>query len=85
MEVLYTARFLRSYSKLSASVKSDIDSAVQVFKKNPKHPSSIRFHKLQGRMKEYHAFSANYSYRVVVKLDKRIAYCMDVGNHSVYE
>ncbi len=84
MEVLYTARFLRSYAKLPSEVQSDIEEALTLFKKDPRHVS-LRLHKLKGRMGKYHAFSANFSYRIVVKIEKGKTYCMDVGDHGVYE
>ena len=84
MEVLYTARFLRSFNKLSKGIESDVEYAVSRFEKNPKH-KALELHKLKGRMQRYHAFSANYSHRVVVKMVKGTAYCKDVGDHSVYE
>ena len=84
MEVLYTARFLRSFNKLPKVIQSDVEYAVSRFEKNPKH-NALELHKLKGRMKGYHAFSANYSHRVIVKMAKGTAYCMDVGDHSVYE
>ena len=84
MQVLYTARFLRSFNKLPNAVQRDVEKAIVQFGKSPKH-TSLRLHKLSGRMKKYHAFSANYNHRVVVKLNKHNAYCMDVGDYSVYK
>ncbi len=84
MQVLFTARFLRSYNKLPSLIQHDVESVVDHFKKNPKD-TSLKLHKLKGRFKQYHAISANYSHRIVLKIKKDIAYCMDVGDHSVYE
>jgi plasmid maintenance system killer protein len=84
MEILYTARFIRSYKKLPIEVQGDVKTAVEAFK-HAKNHEYLRLHKLKGNMKQYYAFSANFTHRIVVKLDKEKAYCMDVGDHSVYD
>lgn len=84
MEVLFTARFLRSYNKLPLEVPDDVVHAVEEFKQ-PRNHEMLKLHKLHGKMKKYHAFSANFSYRIIVKIEKGSAYCMDVGDHSIYE
>ena len=84
MNVLYTARFLRSYTKLPLDIQSDIANAIELFTKNPKD-LKLKLHKLKGKLKPYHSFSANYSHRIILKIEKGVAYCMDVGGHSIYE
>ncbi len=84
MEFLYTAKFLRSLKKLSPEIQTDVTSSVIEFK-NKKSHQKLALHKLQGKMKKYHAFSANFQYRVVIKIDKETIYFMDVGTHEVYK
>lgn len=84
MEFLYTAKFLRSLKKMSQELQDDIISAVEAFKHKSNH-KKLNLHKLQGSMKKYHAFSANFYYRIVIKIQKDIIYFMDVGTHDVYE
>lgn len=84
MEFLYTAKFLRSLKKLSPEIQTDVTSSVIEFK-NKKNHQKLALHKLQGKMKKYHAFSANFQYRVVIKVDKETIYFMDVGTHEVYK
>ena len=83
MEILYTARFLRSLKKLTAYIQDDVIIAIGKFKQTKNH-NQIKLHKLSGEMKGYSAFSANYRYRVIVKMEKKVAYCMDVSTHDVY-
>lgn len=83
MEANYTARFLRTFAKLEPSLQTDVETAIDDFVRDV-HTPRLRLHKLHGSMKQYHAFSANYSYRIVVKIEKGNAYFMDVGDHSVY-
>ena len=84
MELLYTARFLRSIKKLSPEVQNDILSSIEEFK-NKKNHKKLELHKLHGKMKAYHAFSANFYHRVVIKITKEGVYFMDVGTHEVYK
>ncbi len=50
---------------------------------NPYHPS-LRLHKLQGNLKEYHSVSINLQYRLLLNFiitDKEII-LLDIGNHE---
>lgn len=84
MDFLYTAKFLRSLKKFSPGIQTDILSSVEEFKKK-KNYKKLDLHKLQGKMKKYHAFSANFYYRIIIKIEKGRVYFMDVGTHDVYE
>ncbi|MDO8572501.1 MAG: hypothetical protein Q7S11_01875 [bacterium] len=83
MEYLYTARFLRSFRKLSPAVQDDCYRTVALFK-NKKNEGEIKLHKLHGKLKKYHAFSVNFAYRIIIKLHKKKVYFMDVGSHTLY-
>ena len=84
MELLFTARFLRSLKKLSPEVQKDVIASVEEFK-NKKNHKKLGLHKLHGDMKAYHAFSSNFYHRVIIKISKTKVYCMDVGTHDVYK
>jgi hypothetical protein len=84
MAFLYTRRFLRSLSKLPEEVQNDVIVAVERFKKKSEH-KTLRLHKLSGRMKKYYAFSANFSFRIIVEIGAKDVYFLDVGTHDVYE
>jgi mRNA-degrading endonuclease YafQ of YafQ-DinJ toxin-antitoxin module len=84
MKFLYTARFLRSLKKLPKDVQDDVILAVERFEKNQKD-TTLKVHKLHGVFKTYHAFSANYSHRIVIKISKTEIHYMDVGSHDVYK
>lgn len=83
MQYLYTARFLRSLKKCEEAVQDDIVRAVILFEKG-KSNETLRLHKLHGKFKAYHAFSANFSYRVILKIEKSAVYYVDVGTHDIY-
>lgn len=84
MEFFYTRRFLRSLKKLPAPIQEDVLSAVERFKNKDEH-RTLHLHKLSGRMKKYYAFSANFSYRIIIEMRGVDVYFLDVGDHDVYE
>lgn len=83
MQYLYTARFLRSLKRCEGAVQDDIVHAVRLFE-NRKSDEVLKLHKLHGKFKSYHAFSANFSYRIIVRIEKRTVYYVDVGTHDIY-
>jgi len=84
MQYLYTARFLRSLKRCEESIQDDIIGAVKLFETG-KNNKALKLHKLHGKFKAYHAFSANFSYRVIVKISKQAIYYVDVGTHTIYQ
>ena len=83
MEFLYTARFLRSFKKLPPLIVDDCVRAVELFKKGER--KELKFHKLHGKLNDLHSFSANFLYRIVVRVEKEAVYFMDVGSHTIYD
>jgi len=84
MQYLHTARFLRSLKKCEGAVQDDVVSAVKLFETG-KNNKTLKLHKLHGKVKSYHAFSANFSYRVIIRMTKQAVYYVDVGTHSMYQ
>jgi mRNA-degrading endonuclease YafQ of YafQ-DinJ toxin-antitoxin module len=84
MEYLYTARFLRSLKKCEEAVQDDVLHAVKLFESG-KNDKALKLHKLHGRFTAWHAFSANFTYRVIIKIEKKVIYYLDVGTHDVYK
>ena len=83
MRYLYTARFLRSLKKCADGVRDDVIRAVVLFE-GGKSAEALRLHKLHGKFKSYHAFSANFSYRIIIKVEKSVTYYVDIGTHDIY-
>lgn len=84
MQYLYTARFLRSLKKCERTVQDDIINAVTVFETD-KNNKVLKLHKLHGKFKSYHAFSASFSYRIIIRVTKQAIYYVDVGTHAIYQ
>ena len=56
---------------------------LEILEVNPHHPS-LRLHKLQGKMGEYHSVSINLEYRVIIDFiikDNEII-PIDIGTHD---
>lgn len=83
MEILYTARFLRSLKKLPEEIQEEVVEVLDAYRSDNKNPL-LRSHKLTGKWKGYHAIAVGFRYRVVLKTSKKETYCMDIGTHDVY-
>lgn len=84
MQFLYTAKFLRTLNKLSKSVAEDVYIAIDDFKKKENH-QRLKLHKLHGSFKKYYAFSVNYKYRIIIKIENKNIFFIDIGDHLIYE
>lgn len=85
MQYLYTARFLRTTKKCEEGLLDDVIQAIKLFEKRDEGDKKVlKLHKLHGKFKMYHAFSANYSYRIIIKMVKNVTYYVDIGTHDIY-
>lgn len=82
MEYRSTSRFLRLLKKYPIVVQEDVLQALARFEAGERE--SLGFHKLHGKFRMYHAFSANFSYRVVIKITRTVVYYVAVGTHDIY-
>lgn len=83
MELLYTARFLRSLKKLSGDIQKETIASLRLYIAEPSN-ALLHLHKLSGKWKGYHAIAVGFRYRIVLKIAKNETYCMDIGTHDVY-
>ncbi len=85
IQVFYTSTFVRHLKKLPPSLQEEVKEKIELFKKNPRHPS-LKLHKLHGSMKGYFSFSVNYSYRIIAEKDDIGVFALlGVGDHDVYK
>ena len=82
MRYWYTARFLRSLKKCDPAIQEDAARSVALFESGK--TDEVKLHKLHGKFKSYYAFSANFAYRIIVKIGKRDTYYLDIGTHDIY-
>lgn len=84
MRVEYSAKFLRSASRLSAKLLARADVKEALFKGSPFHPS-LETHKLHGKEKGTWAFSIDRKYRIkFIFLENNAVLFLDIGDHSLY-
>jgi addiction module RelE/StbE family toxin len=85
-KIVLTDKYLKKekiFIKKHPDLKERYKKILLLLKVNPYHPS-LRLHKLQGTLKEYHSISINLNYRIILELiitDKEII-LLSVGKHS---
>jgi mRNA-degrading endonuclease YafQ of YafQ-DinJ toxin-antitoxin module len=85
-EILFTTGYLKraeKFIKKHPELISQYEKTLRLLELNPNH-SSLRLHKLQGRLSELHSVSINISYRISIlflfKYDQIIP--VDIGYHD---
>lgn len=86
LEIGYSSHFLRRFKKLPATFQEEVIVRIEEFK-NTAHHKNLGVHKLKGYLKNYFAFSINYRDRIIFEYNKnkKKAYLLDIGDHSIYE
>ena len=56
---------------------------IEILSQNPYHPS-LRLHKLQGKLSDFHSISINMKYRIVLDLiiKNDVVILIDIGSHN---
>ncbi len=73
----------KTFLKKHYDLKEKYKKTLLFLKVNPHHPS-LRLHKLQGNLREYHSVSISMNYRIVLDLlitDEDIV-LLNVGKHN---
>lgn len=86
IEIEYSSRFVRKFKKLERGLQDEVVTRIEQFTDLHNH-SVLEVHKLTGALKGLYAFSVNYSDRIIFEWskNKKIAYLLDVGDHTIYE
>ena len=80
-----SAKFDRSFSKLSLDIQKETIKRKIIFKQNL-YDSRLRTHKLKGQLQNYWSFSINHSHRIVFKfINKNEVMFYDIGDHRIYQ
>ena len=85
-KILVTTSYLKKLKKFLKKHPDIIDryiKTIEIIEVNPQHPS-LRLHKLQGRLSDFHSVSINMEYRIVIDFiiteDEIIP--IDIGRHD---
>lgn len=76
-------RKLKKFIKKHPDVLNRYIKTIELLEVDPFHPS-LRLHKLQGKLNEYHSISINLKYRVVIDfiLTEKEIIPIDIGTHD---
>jgi len=85
-EISFTKKYERvakKFFKKHQNLKEKYAKTILLLQKNPYHPS-LRLHKPQGNLSEYHSISIDMEYRIIIDFiiinDEIIL--LDIGSHD---
>jgi len=85
MKISYKATFVRQYNKLDESLQEEVLEKIELFKSKENH-TSLKVHKLHGRLKENFSFSVNYKFRIVFIFEESDSVILlAIGDHDIYK
>lgn len=82
--IYYHPQFRKSFLDLPKEVQKAAKRKIIVFKNNP-FTTSLRTHKLSGKLKKHWSFSVKGQYRIIFVFEKNHAIFLDIGPHDIYK
>lgn len=79
----FTKEFVKNQSNLPEHLKNLFKVKGDLFFANP-FESSLKTHKLNGKLKDYWAFSVNHKYRVIFLIEADVITFISIGRHDIY-
>lgn len=84
MQVSFKPSFIKHMNKLEPSLVDEVFSKIDILKNSNDH-TSLKIHKLHGKLKNKWSFSVNYKIRIVFEYEsKKEIILLDIGDHDVY-
>ena len=85
-KLILTDRYIKkekTFLKKHGDLKEKYKKTLLFLKANPHHPS-LRLHKLQGALKEYHSVSISLNFRIVLELliTEEEIILLNIGKHN---
>lgn len=84
MKIYYHPQFFKSYKLLDKNIKRKAEIKEKIFRKNPFN-SSLKTHKLKGKLKNQWSFSVDNQYRIIFEFDNSDVIFLDIGTHKIYK
>ncbi len=83
--ISYSSKFLRQLKKLEPALKDEAKIRINLFKSQISH-STLKVHKLHGKLDDCWAFSINYKYRIVFEyVSENEANLLAIDDHDIYK
>jgi len=84
IKVSFKPSFVRQMNKLEQGLIEEILFKIDILK-NSNDYTSLKIHKLHGKLKNQFSFSVNYKIRIVFEYEsKKEIVLLAVGDHSIY-
>ena len=84
-EIYFSQRFKKSINKIPLEVIEALTIKQSLFTINPFH-STLKTHKLTGKLNQYYSFSITHSYRIIFEfLSKNKVAFVNIGTHEIYK
>lgn len=80
----YHPQFRRSFLDLPKEIQEATKRKIILFKNNP-FTSSLKTHKLSGKLKKHRSFTVKGQYRIVFVFENNNAIFLDLGPHDIYK
>ena len=85
-EIIRDEKFLKKAKKFFKKHPEFINKFKDIILKLEQNPfdTSLKTHKLQGKLKDFYACSLNYEYRIILSIviiDKKV-FLVDIGTHD---
>lgn len=84
-EIYFSPRFKKSINKIPLEVIEALTIKQSLFIINPFH-STLKTHKLTGKLNQYYSFSITHSYRIIFEfLNKNKVVFVNIRTHEIYK
>lgn len=75
---------MKSYRLLEKKVKTKAEAKEKTFRNNLFH-SSLKTHKLSGKLKNQWSFAVDNKHRILFEFDNNDVVFLDIGTHKIYK
>ncbi|TSC95004.1 MAG: hypothetical protein CEN87_16 [Parcubacteria group bacterium Licking1014_1] len=82
--IYYHPQFRRSFLNLPRKIQKTAKIKTILFKNNP-FTSSLKTHKLSGKLKEHWSFVIGGQYRIIFIFEDNNVIFLDIGTHDIYK
>ncbi len=86
MRIALAPQFKRQFKKLPKTLQEEAVEKMELFR-DPENHSTLRVHKLHGKLDGRLSFSVNYRYRIIFMWEvmNESAIMLAIGDHALYD